>query len=293
KQSYRYTHRLIREGGDPYTDLHEPTRHYGAHRWARPGDPEHRTERHFDVVLAGDWRRFGGPQISMMEEIAALTGAGYRVGVMHLEALRFRTEVDRPWCAPLRELLRDGTVDLVLSDDDAEIDLLILRYPPILQFPPVVHDAVRPRKVYVMANQAPAEPDGADQRYVPADVHRHAAELFGREPRWIPQSPTIRDILTPLLPAGALTDWDNPGIIDPARWHSSRERPAGQRAVVGRFSRDDAIKFPRTREALLAAYGFPEPVDVRFLGAANQTARLLAGIRRPGNWTVLKHGTMD
>src|SRR5699024_5925477 len=157
KQSYRYTHRLIREGGDPYTDLHEPTRHYGAHRWARPGDPEHRTERHFDVVLAGDWRRFGGPQISMLAQIAALTEAGSRVWVMHLEALRFRTEVDQPLCAPLRELLRDGTVDLVLSDDDAEIDLLILRYPPILQFPPVVHDAVRPRKVYVMANQAPAE----------------------------------------------------------------------------------------------------------------------------------------
>ncbi len=41
-----------------------------------------------DVVFAGDWRQYGGPQKSMIEEIRALTDRGFRVGVMQLEAPR-------------------------------------------------------------------------------------------------------------------------------------------------------------------------------------------------------------
>lgn len=293
KQAYRYTHRQIEEGADPFTDPHEPTRHYGAHRWARPGDPEDRLNRHIDVVLAGDWRRLGGPQLSMLEEITALRAAGLRVGVMHMEAMRFRTEKDDPLCPPLRALLRAGEVELIFHDDDVEIGLLLVRYPPVLQFPPVVSGAVRPRKLFVMANQAPCELDGSDQRYVPADVHRNARELFGVEPRWIPQSVTIRHLLQPLLPAGALASWDNPAVIDPANWSTSRLRPRTDRPVIGRFSRDASIKFPRSREDLLAAYGFPAPAEVRFLGAAEQVARLLDDHPVPENWTVLPHGSQD
>src|SRR5699024_1679025 len=42
-------------------------------------------EKHtsFDVVFAGDWQRYGGPQKSMLEEIYALVQDNYRVGVMN------------------------------------------------------------------------------------------------------------------------------------------------------------------------------------------------------------------
>lgn len=295
QQAYRYAHGLIAEGEAAYREPHEPSPHFGAHWWARPGDPEDRLDRRFDVVLAGDWRRFGGPQVSMIEEIRALRAGGLRVGVMHLEAMRFRTDEDQPLCRPLRELLHEDVVELVFPDDDVEIDLLILRYPPILQFPPVVPGTVRPRKLFIMANQAPCEPDGSDQRYVPRDVHRHGTEMFGTEPRWIPQGPVIRDILEPLLPAGALTTWDNPGIIDRTAWLSRRTRPDRERPVVGRFSRDDRIKFPATGHDLLAAYGLPDHFEVRMMGASRQVGRLLGGIgvEIPSNWTVLPHGAMD
>lgn len=296
KQSYAQFHQEISAGAaDPFVDPLEPSAHFGTHYWARPGDPDHRRDRKFDVVLAGDWRRFGGPQISMLEEISALRASGLRVGVMHLEAMRFRTEKDDPLCRPLRLLLEEGAVDLVYPDDDAEISILILRYPPILQFPPVVRNAVQPRKLFIMANQAPAERDGSDQRYVPADVHRAAKDLFGVDPQWIPQSAAIRSILQASLPAGALTSWDNPGIIAADQWHSPRQRPTPGRPVIGRFSRDTAIKFPDSGHDLLAAYGLPPHFEVRMLGATNQVARLLAeaDAEVPENWTVLEHGAID
>ena len=56
-------------------------------------------------MFAGDWRRYGGPQRSMLEEIHSLLEAGLEVGVMHLEALRFMRTTDDPLCAPLQELL--------------------------------------------------------------------------------------------------------------------------------------------------------------------------------------------
>src|SRR5699024_12425722 len=56
-----------------------------------------------------------------------------------------------------------------------------------LQYPPRVHGAVRPDRVLIVANQAPCEPDGSDQRYLPADVTANATALFGVPPTWVPQ----------------------------------------------------------------------------------------------------------
>src|SRR4029450_11443508 len=36
--------------------------------------------KHFDVAFASDWRAYGGPQKSMIEEIDALTRRGMRIG---------------------------------------------------------------------------------------------------------------------------------------------------------------------------------------------------------------------
>ena len=296
KQAYGADHRRIRRGESPFIEHDAGSPYFGTHRWARPGDPGHRGTRHFDVVMVGDWRRYGGPQVSMMEEITALRARGLRIGVMHLEAMRFRSEQDEPLCEPLQERLRAGEVELVFADDDVQIDVMVLRYPPILQFPAVVPGAVRPRRLLIMANQAPAEPDGSDQRYVPADVHRHAVELFGTEPLWVPQGPTIRRVLADLLPADVVAPWDNQGIIDPGEWYTERGPLPTEGLVVGRYSRDSAIKFPRTTDDLLTGYGFGPEVQVRIMGATKLFGRIFEDTEQPrevpANWTVLPSHSM-
>src|SRR5699024_5745251 len=142
-----------------------------------------------------------------------------------------------------------------------------------LQYPPRVHGAVRPDRVLIVANQAPCEPDGSDQRYLPADVTANATALFGVPPTWVPQGPTVRRALEQA--GGApLAHWDNVGLIDADAWHVRKDRPVGSPVVVGRYSRDDRIKFPASADKLLTGYGFGPHVRVRMLGATTTLQRL-------------------
>lgn len=297
KQAYTRWHEAINlAGGDPFLDPEAPRLFPAPARWTRPVDRRLGIPRQFDVVLAGDWRRYGGPQVSMMQEITACTAAGMRVGVMHLEALRFYTSVDQPLCHPLQDLLAAGTVERVFPDDDIDVDVLQIRYPPILQFPPAISHTFTPKRLFVMANQAPREPDGSDPRYVPADVTANARALFRVEPQWIPQGPTIRTLLAAELPPESITTWDNPGLIDIDAWYvRPADRPVGATPIVGRFSRDDRIKFPDDPRDLLTAYALPEPYAVRILGGAVTVPRLLAQADTPvpANWTLLEHKEVD
>jgi hypothetical protein len=297
KQAYTRWHETITAAGaDPFLDPLAPRPFPAPARWTRPVDARLGIPEHIDVVLGGDWRRFGGPQVSMLQEIAACTAAGMRVGILHLEALRFYTSADQPLCGPIQDLLAAGTVTRVFPDDDLDVDILQIRYPPILQFPPALARAFTPKRLFVMANQAPRELDGSDPRYVPADVTDNARALFGTEPRWIPQGPTIRALLEEELAPESITPWDNPGLIDIDAWYVRPvDRPVGTRPVVGRFSRDDRIKFPDDPHELLTAYALPETYDVRILGGALTIPKLLAQIDAPmpSNWTLLAHKEID
>ena len=306
KNAYSGWHEAIEAGADPWFDPDGPNPIAGPHRWNSrvrvPGAPR----PHLDAVFAGDWRRWGGPQRSMVEEIHSLLDAGRSVGVMHLEALRFMRPTDDPLCAPLQEMLDAGRVMMVHLDDEVDIDVLLLRYPPILQYPPLPPVApdgsprgVRPDRVVIVANQAPSEVDGSDQRYTVPTVTRHATELFGVEPLWAPQGPTIRRILE--RENAALTPWDDPGLVDVATWRARDARqPVSARPVVGRYSRDDRIKFPPDWETLRSAYDYGPGVRVRMMGAPKtvKALRSEAAARGPvqepsSTWELLRHGTHD
>lgn len=304
KSLYTPWHEQISQGrSDPYLDPELPRRFPEPLRWSRATDPALEPRRHLHLCLAGDWRRDGGPQRSMMEEIHAAREAGLRVGVMHLEALRFMTTQDASVSEPFLSMVRRGEVTWVHADDDVDIDVLMIRYPPILQYPPHLSRGVRARNVLVMANQGPLELDGRDQRYVVADVTRRAEDLFGVPVTWVPQSPTIRRLLLEQDPTVPLADWDNPGLIDLDAWSVRPAGPPGwsdgnQPVVVGRHSRDTRIKFPTTYEELLRGYTFPKGYEVRMLGAVETVARLReeAGSGAPpvpDGWTLLPHQTDD
>lgn len=299
KSLYSAWHERIRHGSDsPFLDPDRPRRFPEPARWSRPVHSLLAPDRQLDVVFAGDWRRFGGPQASMVEEIRAAREANLRVGVMHLEALRFMTTKDLPVSRPLIDLVEAGEVAWVLPDDDVAVDLLMLRYPPILQYPPMLSTRVRVNQVLVVANQGPLELDGSDQRYVVSDVTARALELFGAPVTWVPQSPAIRQLLLTQDPSVVLTDWDNPGLIDLPAWRvrPPRDPGSGGRPVrIGRHSRDDRIKFPQSWGELQKGYAFGSGYEVHMLGGERTVATLAAqaGVAQlPSNWTVLpvRHG---
>lgn len=304
KCAYGPWHRQIARGEelDPFLDPAAPRRFPEPRRWTKPPAPDLTAPRRIDLCLAGDWRRWGGPQSSMMEEIAAARQAGLRVAIMHLEAFRFMTTRDDPLCQPVTELVNSGVAEWIHPDDDVDIDVLMIRYPPILQYPPLPgRRTVRARHVLVMANQAPLEPDGSDQRYVVRDVTERTRELFGQDPVWVPQGPVIRRVLQEQDPDIALTEWDNPGLIDVDCWTVRPHVAPGQDGapvIIGRYSRDNILKFAPSLEDIHRGYAFPDGYEVRMMGAQNTLAKLLTARGQtladlPANWVVMRHKKVD
>lgn len=288
RSAYEPWHRRI-EAGDASPHLTPDPRRRDFHapqRFRLPPGQTTPTPR-YDVVFACDWRPFGGPQKSILEEIAALTAQGKRVGVLHLESYRFMTVRRRPMCTPVQELINAGAVDHVLPTDEAETALLVIRYPPVLQFPPVDPAQLRADRVVILANQAPSEGDGSDLRYVPEACTRSAAHLFGRQPVWCPQGPAARQALQHAgLPPADLADFDMPGIIDTDKWCLERSGFRSDVPVIGRHSRDNWTKWPVDRKTLLQLYPDSPDVDVRIMGGGSTALGLLGATHAPANWVV-------
>ncbi|MEV3937636.1 glycosyltransferase [Glycomyces sp. NPDC049804] len=281
QSAYPLWHDAIRAGADPYLPKAPARRPFWAPYHAAVARTEQR-QRRFDVVFCLDWRPFGGPQKSMLEEIRALQAAGLDVAVMHLESWRHMTVEDRPMCEPFQRLVNSGAVEQVLVTDDVACDLLVLRYPPILQFRSGERSNVRPERMIVLANQAPHERDGSDTRYVPDACHANAADMFGVEPLWVPQGPQVREALADLT-AGTLADFDMPGILDAAAIAPARTGFRSVLPVVGRHSRDDRTKWP-TAADLPLIYPGDGRWDVRIMGGAAAVARI-TGQDPPTAWT--------
>ncbi|MGO0575841.1 glycosyltransferase [Ornithinimicrobium panacihumi] len=301
KSLYARWHEQIAAGAPAFLDPGAPRAFPEPRRWRRDLDPDLPAPDHLDLVLAGDWRRYGGPQRSMMEEIRAARAAGLRVGIMHLEALRFATTKDLPLCAPVLEAVQRREVEWVQIDERVSIDTLMVRYPLVLQHPPHAPEAVRPRRLLIVANQAPLEPDGSDQRYVVTDVTARARELFGVDPEWVPQGPVIRQVLREQDPAIRMVEWDNPGLIDVDEWSVRGERAPGADGpvVVGRYSRDHELKFPATHADFLQAYDLGPGHRVRLMGAGATWKRLArqAGLPEdmavPPEWELVRFGSVE
>ncbi|MGP9838257.1 glycosyltransferase [Arthrobacter sp. 179] len=246
-----------------------------------PSEPEA-----VDVVFAGDWRQFGGPQKSMLEEMRALREAGYSIGVLHLEAPRFMSTATKPLCAPIQELLNDGIVRQILFDEPREVGLLVLRYPPILQFPTFFKSALEIDRFVILANQAPSERDGSDIRYVVESCADHGERLFGQRGLWVPQGPTVRGAIEGCVAPDELAGFDMPGILSVAEWCVDRGTFRNNVPVIGRHSRDNRMKWPETAAATIEAYPIDGSVDVRIMGGANVPLGLLELDFPPLDWVV-------
>lgn len=288
KSAYGYWHGLIRAGqASPYRKL-------GGER-AFPAPLRFQIDRtmaanaHYDVIFIGDWRHYGGPQKSMIEEIKALHCSGKRLAICTLEAYRFMRGKSHDICAPIVELIHSGVVDQVLLDDALSVGLVLLRYPPILQVIPYVQVNWKISSARIVANQAPHEKDGSDVRYHVADCIKNARELFGFDPIWVPQGPIVREALAPLLPPALLEAGNNPGILNIAEWYRERSAWVGARPVLGRYSRDNALKFPATEALLCHAYMADEDVSVRLMGGVKSIPALMTR-ELPGNWELIPYG---
>jgi hypothetical protein len=135
--------------------------------------------------------------------------------------------------------------------------------------------------------------DGVE-RYRLKDCARNLRKQFGGDAIWHPIGPLVRQTLqkhhSDELKYIHLEDWDWHNIIDIENWPV---RPLKRRSGplrIGRHSRDNPMKWPEDREALMAAYPDRNGVEVHVLGGANAVVQKIGSL--PQNWTVHPFGAM-
>lgn len=244
----------------------------------------------YDVVLIGDWRQYGGPQKSMIEEIKALKKYGKKVAICQMEAFRFLSTEQKSKNKEIQALINRGVVDEVCLDDEIEVKVVLLRYPLLLQFTPYIKCNWLIGEGRIIANQAPHELNGDDFRYYVSECSENAKSIFGKYFSWSPMGPQVEYAIKHKVPPMLLAN-NIPGILDIEEWFLAKDSFVADKPVIGRYSRDNVLKFPSTREKFLSAYP-SEGCYVKIMGGINSCHKII-GSSLPTNWSVIPYGARD
>lgn len=283
-----------RETSEPYMPFPQDKRPFPIPSPMMPEREKQATASgHMDVIIATEFRLTGGTIASTIEEIKAQIAMGLQTGLFPL--LRFDLDPDLPWNGNILELIDSENVHLLVYGETVSCDLLIIRHPPVLQEFQDYLPTIDAKNVVVIANQPPfRDYHDPDSRLYDVDICQHNVKrYFGLPATWLPIGPAVRNTLLEEPAIGTNVelgneDWVN--IIDVESWHRGPSR-SGTRPVIGRHARDQYVKWPDSREALLAAYPADDTFEVRILGGADAAAGILGRI--PRNWTVYPFGAMS
>lgn len=252
--------------------------------------------RHFDVIIASDFRLDGGSTLSSVEEIKAQKRFGLRTGLVQM--YRYDYASTRKKINPkIREQVDGEQVQMLVYGEKVSCDVLILRYPPILQEKQIYIPDIEAKRICVIVNQTPMSHYGPDGiwRYRLEQAARHLREYFGKDGTWYPIGPLVREALhrhhADELHAIHLADDDWVNIIDVQQWRRPERPPRCGKIRIGRHSRGMAMKWPADPGQLLQIYPDSDPFEVHVLGGADAPRAMLG--RLPSNWRVLEFGEME
>lgn len=248
--------------------------------------------RHFDVIIASDFRLPGGTNMSNLEEIKAQRRFGLKTGLVQMS--RYDVSPDRKMNDKIAAQIDGDQVQLVVYGEKVTCDLLVVRLPWVLQEWQECLPQVDAGAVKVIVNQPPKRDYGEDSEYIyhPQRCLNHLKMHFGSAGTWHPIGPLVRRALNKHHAA----DMDGiqmgglwPNIIDIGEWRRPVRPERAERIRIVRHSRDQYVKWPATREELLKVYPDDDRYEVRILGGAETPAALLDG-KLPANWQVSGFG---
>ena len=255
-------------------------------------------EVHYDVVIASDFRLHGGSTMSNRQEVLCQNAAGLRTGLLPLHRYDFGN-MQRPILPELVRATVPGQSDLVPREGRVHCDLLVVRYPPVLQHFQTGLPQLEAQNCRVIMNQPPMSDysEAGIKRYDFDRCVDNLERMFGvRDAIWHPIGPLMRNGLfewhADTLSHIRLHDADWCNIIDLREWaHEQPREPAqGRRMRIGRHARDHFVKWPGTAEDILAIYPDDPSVEVRVLGGASAPVSIIG--RQPENWVVHEFGSM-
>lgn len=252
------------------------------------------------VVTGTELRMPGGSVESTLQELMAAKKYGISTGIfeMHRYDVDFGEATTRGhMLSEVRSAINENNARILTFGEEIDCDLLIIRYPPVLFHRQRYLPKINAKHIKVIVNQPPMSdysPEGV-VRYRLEGCAENIRNYFGKDAEWHPIGPLVREALmthhSHELHYIKLSDEDWTNIIDIQSWsRGARTRGPGDRLRIGRHSRDNFVKWPATREDVLAAYPASGDIEVHVLGGAKAPAALIGGI--PANWTVHEFGAM-
>lgn len=251
---------------------------------------------HYNVIIGSEFRMHGGSTRSNVEEMVCHKRFGVKTGVFQMYRYDYPTNSKR-MLPEVRDELDDNLCVPLAYGEKASCDLLILRYPPVLQYRHRYIPKIDAKHIKVIINQPPMS-DYTEEGVVRYDLAKCAENVrgyFGKDAVWHPIGPLVRQALhehhSDQLGSIDLSpeDWNN--IIDIAGWERGpRKRGPKDRLRIGRHSRDSEHKWPHRKEDILAVYPDADDVEIHVLGGATSPAAVIGGV--PKNWTVHEFGSM-
>lgn len=244
----------------------------------------------FDVVFMTDFRFPGGTMSLTVNEIRAAAEVGYRVGVIHSESpLNGNTSF---FDERALEVGLQDNVELLSLSDQADIDLLVVRHPTVVQFADKLTSNLDVNRVVVIVNNPPVLAGGTGYGFDFDDVVENAERMFSAEIEIVPESGVTRQGCVALVGPHRLADYNWPGFIDTDRFSPRRGHDFSLIPVLGRHSRDSALKWPDKCSAVMEIYAGDEKIDVKLLGGVQSLPEETRSLLKE-NSQVIDFGGME
>lgn len=256
---------------------------------------EFRKCKNYDVVIASDFTLKGGSGQSCLQEILCHKKMGLKTALLPM--YRYDLAHPRSFLDKILDQIDGETIDILAYGDNVSCDVLIVRYPPVLEHQIRYIPDVVARDIRVIVNQSPMSDYGPNGvvRYELKACAENIRHYFGKDATWHPIGPQVRSALlehhAEELKHICLADWDWSNIIDLDKWSDgSHKHEIHKKLRIGRHSRDHVNKWPEDKHDLLAAYPDSNNVEVHILGGAASPIESLGYY--PRNWIVHKFGSM-
>ncbi len=239
----------------------------------------------FDIVHAGDPRYLGGTSSALRAELKAGVRAGYRIAFLPYLGPRSGSVTGME--IRVEETIRELGIPILTAEDPVEADILFAHHPMVFERLPDRPVALRPGHVVAVLHHPIFDGRGVPQ-YNVQRLTNSLSLTFSAPVSLAPISPVVRGQLHATADNSlSVLTMDLPNLIDLAEWPLRDRPPPRDKAVIGRHSRDDPLKWPDDRATLLAAYPANDLLKVRILGGSPFGSEEPL----PPGWTVLPFGS--
>lgn len=244
----------------------------------------------FDVIFVTDFRFPGGNSSLIAAEIATASKAGLYVGIAQLDSPVLRAP--HAFSPAVHEVVARHNVPVLTLKDEVKAGLVVVRNPTVLQYAERLRSTISTDNLAIIVNTAPLGRNGSNFCYDLNECETAAEGMFGVKPVVYPESPQTRALNEALFPDVNYAKDEWTGFIDPCDFELERDPAVSRRPVVGRHSRDHALKWPDTIDDIRHAYVQPDTFDTRILGGAESIQEILDLSDEP-NVTVLPFGSEE